>query len=133
MYNIRLTTQEDYETLCGWWKFWRFPAPPQDCLPNNGEGGVMILKDDIPVCAGFLYMTNSKLCWIEYIVSNPQYKEKDRKEVIRLLIHEISGLAQRKGFKAIFTSVKNQPLIKHYEACGYIFGSNNTTEMILNL
>lgn len=128
-----MLTEEDYPELCKWWGWFRFPAPDQEFLPNNGTGGVMITKDGVNVCAGFLFFTNSKLAWLEYIISNPEYREIDRKDAIVFLISELTQMAKRKGFKAIFTSIKNQNLIKHYEACGYSKGSNNTTEMILKL
>ncbi len=133
MFSIRTIDNEDYSELLRWWSAWRFPAPPQDCLPNNGTGGIMVCKNSVNIVAGFLYFTNSKLCWMEFIVSNPKYKEDDRKEAIRFLIDELGHIAKSRGFKAVFTSVKNQHLIKHYEDCGYKKGSNNTYEMVLSL
>lgn len=132
MYSVRVLQPEDYDQLQRWWKFWRFPAPAQDCLPNNGTGGLMIIKDGVDVCAGFLYFTNSKMCWLEYIVSNPEIKE-NRAEAIQELIYELCSLAQRMGYKIVFTSVKNQNLINHYTQCGFLKGSNNTTEMVFLL
>jgi len=133
MYSQRLLTNEDYPELCIWWKWWRFAAPPIELLPDNGCGGIMISKDGVDVCAGFLYYTNSALCWIEFIISNPKYKEKDRGKAIQYLINELSGMAKAQGFKGIFTSVKNQSLLTHYEQCGYKKGVNNTHEMVLTL
>lgn len=130
MYSARLLNEGDYDELCRWWQWFRFPVIPKECLPENGCGGIMISKDGIDICAGFLYYTNSAMCWIEFIVSNPDYKSKDRGEAIRILIDELSADAKRNGFECIFTSVKNQSLIKHYEACGYRKKYNNTTEMI---
>lgn len=130
MYSLRQLSEDDYSVLCEWWKWHRFPAPPQDCLPDNGKCGIMLMKDGVNICAGFLYFTNSKMCWLEFIISNPQYRQPDRKDAIRQLIEELGGLASRKGFKAVFTSVKNPSLIHHYQACGYSSSGNNTTEMV---
>lgn len=132
MYNIRLLTEDDYPVLCEWWKFWRFPAPPREFLPNNGTGGIMISKDGIDICAGFLYGTNSRLAWLEYIVSNPKYRD-NRAGAIQYLISELTRLAKETGYGAVFTSVKNENLVKHYEACGYFKGSNNTYEMVISI
>jgi hypothetical protein len=93
----------------------------------------MTTKDGINICAGFLFFTNSKICWLEFIVSSNTYKEKDRPEAIQTVITELTDLARRKGFKTVFTSLKNENLINHYEQCGYIKGSKGTTEMIINL
>lgn len=89
----------------------------------------MISKGDVDICAGFIYFTNSRLVWIEYIVSNYEYKEKDRAEALRFLIDEICHISKVRGKKAVFTSVKNKNLIKHYEACDFI-KNEGTAEMI---
>lgn len=133
MFKVRLLTDEDYPVLENWWKFFRFPAPPKEYLPLDGKGGIIITKDGIDICAGFIFFTNSKMAWLEYIVSNPEYREKDRKDAIQSVITELTEIAKRQGFKAVFTSLKHSNLIKHYEACGYSKGSNNTTEMIIKL
>lgn len=129
MYSVRVLTEEDYPVLCRWWSWFRFPPPPQDCLPGNGTSGIMVMKDGVNICAGFIYFTNSKLCWLEFIVSNPDYREKDRVEAIQFLINELAGIAQRKGFKGVFSSIKNKNLIKHYEACNFQ-KNENTTEFV---
>jgi hypothetical protein len=133
MFKVRMLEDGDYEILCDWWAFWRFGIVPKDHLPGDGKSGLMITKDGINICAGFLFFTNSKMAWLEFINSNPAYKEKDRPEAIQTVITELTDLARRKGFKTVFTSLKNENLIKHYEECGYIKGSKGTTEMIINL
>ena len=133
MFKIRLLTDDDYLNMVKWWNFWKFPPPPKEYLPSEGKSGIMVTKDGIDICSGFLFFTNSKMAWLEYIVSNNEYKEKDRKEAIQFLINELTHLAKRKGFKVVFTSVKNKSLINHMTDCGYIIGSENTTEMIIRL
>lgn len=62
MFSARVLKEEDYTELISWWKFWRFPAPAQEMLPNNGTCGIMLSKEGINICAGFIYYTNSKMC-----------------------------------------------------------------------
>ena len=85
--NVRELRESDWETLTGFWKSWpEWKTPPtKELLPLNGCGGVMICKGEQPVMAGFLYLTNSKVAWLEWIVSNPDYREDDRKEALELL------------------------------------------------
>lgn len=127
--EFRLLEDSDYETLCKWWKWWRFSAPPKDALPHNGKGGIMVSRDGVDVCAGFIYFTNSTMCWIEFIVSNPEVKE-NRKEVITFLINELCVLAKRAGVKVAYTSLKSPSLINNFSECEFITGSSNCTEMI---
>ena len=70
-FSIRKLEPSDYEdVLVGWWKEWGWQAPAQDFLPENGEGGLMVMVDNKPVCAGFMYITNSKVSWVDWIISD---------------------------------------------------------------
>ena len=133
MFKIRLLTDDDYPTLSEWWVAGKFPVPPKDYLPEDGKGGLMVYKDDVEICAGYLFFTNSKIAWSEFIVANNMYREKDRKEAIRFLIREIANIFREKGFKLIFTSIKHPSLINHHLECGYVIGSENTKELIMHL
>lgn len=132
-FSIRFLKEEDYDVLCQWWKAWRWTAPPRDFLPENGCGGLMVEKDGVPVVAGFIYFTNSAVAWSEFIISNFDYKEKDRKEAIKILIFELTDMAKRKGSKYIYTVVKNQSLKETYEEMGYNNGSQKVDEMFMVL
>lgn len=132
--KARLLTEGDYDILVDWWKWWRFGVPAKDSLPHDGLGGLMISKDGVDICAGFIFLTNSKTAWCEYIVSNPDMRDRElRDKAIILLINTLSEIAKDKGYKYIYTSLKNKPLIEKYQKCGYIQGSVNCTEMMKNL
>lgn len=129
--DVRYLKDNDYErVLVPWWESWDWTAPNKDMLPENGNGGVMVSKDGVDICAGFLYFTNSKTAWVEYIVSNKSYKEGDRSDAIELLINVLCSLAKEKGFNYIYTSVKNKSLMSKYSNCGFIKGDENCQEMI---
>lgn len=128
MTDVRLVTKEVYDDiLCKWWKDWRWTPPPFDMLPNTG---IIIYKNDIPVCAGFIYYTNSKAAWVEYIVSNFNYREFDRDNLIELVINTLGELAKDNGFNYLYTSLNNKHLINKYINCGWMKGSSECQEMI---
>jgi hypothetical protein len=130
-FTCRLLKEGDYEnTLVKWWSDWRWTAPPKDMLPQDGLCGVMVSKGGVDICAGFLFLTNSKVANAEYIVSNFEYKENDRHEAIEFLIESLTVIAKERDCKYIFTSLKNSSLIDRYKKCGYIKGSIGCTEMI---
>lgn len=133
-FAIRYLKEEDYEVLCKWWKDWRWSAPPRDFLPENACGGMMVEVDGVPVLAGFIYFTNSKVSWIEFIISNFEFKDKvGRKKAIELLLHELSFLAKKNGSLYLYAVVKNQSLKKAYEEVGFNNGSVKVDEMIRTL
>ena len=131
----RWISNDDYSILVEWWKFWRFFPPTQDILPNNGLSGLVITdENDNMICAGFLYATNSPIAWIEFIVSNPNVKDKKvRKESLTFLIQELTNLAKENNFKVIYSSLKNENLMNKYLECGFKKAGTNTTEMIKSI
>ena len=128
-FNLRYVTKEDYsDILCKWWPDWGWDAPPLDMLPKIGFMISNQREEDI--CAGFLYKTDSKVCWLEYVVSDKNYKREDRSRAITLLINHLSDKAKEEEFKYIYTSLKSKPLIKKYESCGFIKGDDACLEMV---
>jgi hypothetical protein len=132
IFNVRPLNDNDYDTiLCGWWKDWGWDPPKKDFLPDNGVGGVMILDGEIPVCAGFMYATNSKIAWIEFIISNKDYRKKpERKNAMILLVETLTNISRNTGYKYCYTVLKNKGLIETYKSIGYETGSVNINEMI---
>lgn len=130
--EVRYLKEDDYDNILkGWWAKWRWTAPSKDMLPQNGAGGIMVSKDGQDICAGFVYFTNSKTAWIEYIVSNPEYRNRaDRKEALNMLINVLSIYVEQEGYKYIYTSLKNKHLIDRYTDCGFLSGDKNCQEMI---
>lgn len=127
-FSVRYTTESDYhDILVKWWKDWRWTPPALDFLPSVG---VMVSKGDRDVCAGYLYGTNSKVAWLEFIVSDFHYRDEDRKDAIELLINTLCAYALKAGFKYVYTSVKSQPLINTYEKCDFKKGSEKCTELL---
>ncbi len=134
-FNIRVLNENDYEDiLVGWWKDWKWIPPVKDFLPLNGLGGIMVEWNDIPVCAGFIIQTNSKVAWIEWIVSNKNFKEKlHRKDALNLLVQTLTDVAKKTGSTYAYTILKSPSLINTYKNNGYLGEEQNINEMIKKL
>lgn len=129
--EVRFLNENDFETLANWWKQYNWVVPNKDFLPQNGLGGMMGLSDTGDcVCAGFLYLTNSGVAWLEYLISNPNYREDNRGEIIDGLIFNLIDIAESKGYKYIFTVAKNDSIKNVFERNNFKIGTENTTEMI---
>jgi RimJ/RimL family protein N-acetyltransferase len=130
--KIRELNDIDYEDiLVGWWKDWGWEPPQKDFLPNDGKGGIIIYDGDVPICAGYMYLTNSKVGWVDWIISNKSYTNKElRKDAITLLVSRLTDICQLLGCKYVYALIKNQSLINTYEGLGYIKGDSYTSEMI---
>ena len=134
-FNIRKLNALDYETiLVNWWKDWRWTPPPKDFLPDNGEGGFIVYDNDIPVCAGYIYITNSSVGWCDWIISNFEYKDKiKRKQALKELIDILTRTLELSNCKYAYALIKSDSLIKHYKENGYVEGDQYTKEMIKKL
>jgi hypothetical protein len=133
MYNLeyRQLTENDYQDfLLKWWTDNRFPPPPLDFLPNNGKDGIVVFdaETNTYIAAGFVYITNSEVAWIEFIVSNFEVKDRVLREQAKDFV--IKQLVKTCGKKYIFTSIKHPKLMDNFINCGFVIGSQNTTELI---
>ena len=129
---VKELNETDYEDiLVGWWKQWGWEPPQKDFLPNNGKGGIMVYEGDTPICAGYMYITNSKVSWVDWIISNKEYTNKpQRRDAIKLLVSTLTEICRTTGSKYVYALIKNQSLIKTYNELGYIEGDSYTSEMI---
>ena len=118
--NTRQLREDDWETLQDWWSAWpEWQSPPRDFLPDNGTGGIMVEKDDKPIVAGFMYLTNSKGVLLEYIVSDPEYRENDRDLALETLLITAEKFVKNIGCKFMFTVTQHDKLIKAHEKLGW--------------
>jgi hypothetical protein len=129
---IRELNESDYDNiLVDWWKQWGWEPPQKDFPPDNGKGGIIVYDQDTPVCAGFMYITNSKVAWVDWIISNKEYTKKPhRKDAIKLLVSTLTGICKNTGSKYVYALIKNESLINTYVGLGYIKGDSYTSEMI---
>ena len=128
--NTRFLIEDDYALLCEWWKEWEWTPPPKDFLPQDGRGGILVLNDEDPVCAGFVYFTNSKVAWIEFIISDRKYRGENRVDAIQVLLQVLELEAKAGGAEYIYTTTKNSALEKTYVEHGYTIGALGTNEYI---
>ncbi len=128
--NMRKLTESDYETLCEWWKAWKWPPVEKDFLPDNGTGGYVIEKDGVMIVAGFVYITNSKVALLEWIISNPEYRETDRDKAITCLIKAIETLIKDWGYKYVFSVGRTKALIERHKKLGYHVDETTSHEIV---
>jgi len=129
--KARQLKDSDWETLTAWWDSWPdWVSPSKDFLPDNGTGGLMIQKNNKPIVAGFLYFTNSKSVLLEWIISDPNYKETDRQEAVELLIKTAEKVCKDAGKKYMFSIGRNKNLIKLHEKIGWNVDKKASYEIV---
>jgi len=133
--KARALQESDWDTLVKWWLAWKDwgTNPSKETLPQNGTGGIMIEINNVPTVAGFLYLTNSKVAWIEWVVSDPDYKEKNKKEAIELLITTLEMVARSQGAEIILSIGRNKSLLNIHENMGYNVDKTPSYELSKNI
>jgi len=117
---------KDYDILVSWWR-------AHDSFPPNREHlspiGIVVEVEGKPVCAGFLYNTDSKICVFEFVVSNPEATKDDRHKSLNYLIKTVQSLAKELKYTLIYTSVNIESYIKKLKNAGFIEADRNQTHM----
>ena len=132
MFDIKQLQEGDYEKiLVNWWNDWGWEPPQKDFLPEDGKGGMIVYDGDTPVCAGFIYVTNSKVAWVDWIISNKEYRNPIlRAKALDHLILTLGEICKKQNKKYSYALLRHKKLIKTYERLGYNAGDQYTQEMI---
>ena len=102
----------DYETACEWWEWWwkGQEGIEREILPDNKQC-FMVECNGTPVACGFLFVgKTAPIGYLTWVVSNPNYREPNRRELLELLIMNIEKHAKSLGVKFLFTVCGNKHL-----------------------
>jgi len=122
--NFRSFKKGDYEVCCNWWEWWwkrggRDPVG-RAFLPKN-ERCFVIEKNGVAVACYFLFIMEPRIVgWTTYLVSNPEYKEKDRRELIKRLILSVEKEAEKIGIMQLFTICGNKQMSSIHESIDWM-------------
>ena len=128
--NTRTLTESDWETLSDWWKAWKWPVMAKDMLPDNGTGGIMVENEGENIVAGFLYWSNSKLVWLDWIISNPKVSRDIRQEAIKKLILTAEHMTKQAGSKYMMSISRSNSLLKTHKQMGWNVDKTPSYEMV---
>ena len=122
--NFRSFKEGDYEICCKWWKWWwkhhEGDPPPRALLPKD-ERCFIIEKNNTLVACYFLFiMEPMTVGWATYLTSNPEYKEKDRRDLIKLLIQNVEKEAEKYGIMQLFTVCGDRHMSNIHDSLDWI-------------
>ena len=116
--NIRKIELKDYEYIDKWWIEQGYDAISKEILPMQGLGGLIVEKEK-PIAAAYLYLTNSKMGYIDNLISDPKYVSKDRFDVIANLMAACKKMAEDIGCLDIWAITNNKGILKRCKKLGY--------------
>ena len=130
----KLTTRDfeikDHALVCEWWEAQNWPKMPLETLSTTG---VIVEIDGTPICAGWLYGTDSSIGWIEWIVADPNSSKTHKNLALDELIDELVSRAQINKYNVLFTSVNHPKLQKRLERHGFGVQDVNFTNLVRRL
>lgn len=93
---------KDYGVISKWCESWGWPAFPLEYLPTEG---IVISDGDVDICAGWLYKTDSMVCWAENYISNKEATKEQRDKGLRYLIDELTEIARAFDYKLMMSTI----------------------------
>ena len=136
--TIRPIKEEDYTLINSWWEMIDKSPPPRRLLPENGLHGLMACKDGRPIVCTYLYLTNSKFGYCDYMISDTSYKGRDRFDIVLKLMNMSIGTAWQLGCEDFWFITKNKRMLERCKALGvkvsedpyYLICSSNSKKEI---
>lgn len=122
--------ETDYDTIKEWWNKHGSFAPRKEQLPKHG---LVVVDGRKPICAGFLYNTDSSICVFEFVISDPEAEKKLRDKSLRKLIDSIKSLSKKLDYNLIYTSINIEAYIRKLKDSGFIEVDKNQTHMFCEL
>ena len=122
--KIRKIKTEDYKYINKWWVEQGFKPVSLDVLPMQGLGGLIIEKQK-PIAVAYLYLTNSKMGYIDNLISDPKYISKDRFNIILELIAACKQMAVETGCLDVWAFTNSKGIIKRCKKLEYNITENN--------
>ncbi len=113
--KTRPYSQADHVRLSNWWTAHGWPPVSSTILPPNGY----IVGE---CAAAFLYLTDSPIAWMEWLVADPEAPKEFRSACINQLVDHIAEVARQKGASLLFTSTNHPALEKRLTENGFQVG-----------
>lgn len=71
--------------------------------------------------AGFLYRTDSSLCWIESLVASKQLSKEERSEALDAIVMALARDARRLGFKTMMGLTQLEAVVQRALRLGFVY------------
>ncbi|NBO22950.1 hypothetical protein EBU94_06400 [bacterium] len=124
--QVTPVNSENYIILTEWWKGHEWPAIPFEMLPKIGY----IVNNEV---AGFIYSTDSSICMIEWIISDPKSNKDSRRKSLSFLLNFLCEKAKEMNYKMCFTYTKNLGLINNLESNKFLKTDSDMIHFVRSL
>jgi hypothetical protein len=108
-FNYRWCLNEvDYAIICEMMNGWGMNALHRRMLSENGA---IVFKEGVDICSGWLYQSDSKIAWIEWVVMNKKAPKKLREGAIDFLYETLFNKAEKLGYEVVMCIANHYMLV----------------------
>ena len=107
--EIRRIKDSDFNTIGQWWIDHGGKMPDKEFLPHEGTGGFIVSSNEKDISAGY----------VDFLISDKHYKEKDKHEAIVYLIDFMVKLGLKRGCKFVWATSKISGVVNKCKELGY--------------
>ena len=109
------------DNWCDGWKMAHFPT-----------GWLPTINLIVPGLAfASLYVSDSDLCWMENVISNPESDDEQREDAILSIANSLAEIARSEcGSKWMFGSTHNDKLLEKAKACGFMVAPKDSRQVV---
>lgn len=115
---------EQYAMVRSWWDNAKEIAPELKLMP---ETSYILSYEGTPVLSVSLFLTNGSLAWVENFIGNPEFKGNLRKQLGKMLLNHLEGVAKENKKDRLFCMSMNEKTTKRYIELGFIKTVENIT------
>lgn len=131
MKSVYFDEKKHFDLLRIWWHERKFPQIPVHLLPQTGL--VVESDDGVPICAGFMFRTDSPVAIINHLVSDPTYEREARSMAVDLLIMDLVGIAKSMGYLMVTGATNLSRLTERYQKLGFKCYDDRVTHVALQI
>lgn len=124
LFNAHLPEHRGYYNIAKkWWENRDWPIPMTENLSSTG---MMVYQDNRPICAAWLYQTDSLMAVIGFLIADIKIKGRVKKRAIKFLLEELEEKARKMGFNIIFMPMESNSVARLAKnEMNYIGNSSN--------
>jgi hypothetical protein len=109
---IPYVREEHFEQVRGWLRHWKQDLPPT-ALPRNG----FVIPGK---AAGFLYLTDSSVAWIENLVAAPGLSREERSQAADAIVTAVIDRARELGVEMLMGYTRLDAVVQRAARFGFM-------------
>lgn len=120
--------------IADWLKWWHPDKETHTSMYPETGLVAQCPETGAPIYAGFIWLTNSSVAQMGFIVRNPNYRNRSiAQQTRKTFLADLCLYAKALGYEFVLTWTENAQMIRDMKAVGFTATSERCTELIIKL